>query len=680
MTHPTRALSPSRWRAPRRPLAAAATFLALASGLALAAPQGNLAPPRGSLGPGTGDAASGGPGDPAGSGIVNTASWTTWWAFNREAFLLDFRAPDAPAIGPAALGAKPTTTNPSRPPEQWIHLEVVPPLRALLARSKDLDIQAACLLALGRIGEPSRELLGTDGIEAISPAILEHVNSSNGSIRDLALLALGLTGDASHAPFLVGVAANSKEIRGRLGRRPMDSRTRAAAVYALGALGATTHREPERSFIVHSLVELLPEIREDDDLLAAVSVSLGVAPIPLTAPRPAAKDAEPVEPTGRELAYIRLIEAYEHPKSDVLGKAQIPVALARLVMTANGPEGTDEDPAIAARRDELRGDLIKRLLGPLKGPKPLRNGSLREAHIQALGLLVNADRGPLDAGARAQLLKLAKDRHGREGGLAWLALARTATRCALPNDLVLVEVRGALGDAVVEGPLANRPWALMGLGILEHDGRRRGWPAAAGTLALVTSIHKKSSSNVERGAAAIALGLAGELSAERDLVKGLESGSFQLRGLRAIALALMDARGSMDVLRREAGAGVYRPYFLRELSTALALMGDPGLVNVLVNQLVGAAFMPERVAALSALAWAAQPEAAPTLLRVLQSKRLGRRRIDDTTRAFAAVAIGALCSREAAPWNTRFAQDVTWTAAPPSLTDVRNGGGLLDLF
>ena len=45
-----------------------------------------------------------------------------------------------------------------------------------------------------------------------------------------------------------------------------------------------------------------------------------------------------------------------------------------------------------------------------------------------------------------------------------------------------------------------------------------------------------------------------------------------------------------------------------------------------------------------------------------------------------AIALGAVCGREPMPWGARFARDVVWSAAPPSLTDAEDGGGLLDLF
>ena len=90
--------------------------------------------------------------------------------------------------------------------------------------------------------------------------------------------------------------------------------------------------------------------------------------------------------------------------------------------------------------------------------------------------------------------------------------------------------------------------------------------------------------------------------------------------------------------------------------------------------------MPERIAALQGLAWCNDLRAVPTLLRVLREEHIGKRSIDDTSRAFAAAALGALCSRHSLPWNAHLALDITWNEAPPSLTSPRKGGGVLDLF
>ena len=117
----------------------------------------------------------------------------------------------------------------------------------------------------------------------------------------------------------------------------------------------------------------------------------------------------------------------------------------------------------------------------------------------------------------------------------------------------------------------------------------------------------------------------------------------------------------------------------REASISLALLHADSLVGLLWGNFTQAELMPERIAALQGLAWCNDLRAVPNLLYVLR-KPIGMRSIDDTSRAFAAAALGALCSRRSLPWNAHLALDITWNDAPPSLTSPRNGGGVLDLF
>jgi len=109
-------------------------------------------------------------------------------------------------------------------------------------------------------------------------------------------------------------------------------------------------------------------------------------------------------------------------------------------------------------------------------------------------------------------------------------------------------------------------------------------------------------------------------------------------------------------------------------------LGAEGLAQLLVGKLVSARFMPEKAAALQAMAWVAEPGALDALLAVLKRRRIGGSRVDDTSRAFAIAALGAIGSQRPVPFNAAWAQDIVWNAAPPSLHEAENGGGVLDLF
>ena len=133
------------------PLWVASTLLAPATG------QDPLAPPRGFFGPGSGDVSQGGPGDSGDASVTDSASWTRWWAFNREAYLVAVRGIDPSVLQPAPLephGGVPA--SPWRPDEGPLYGDAVPEILSRLGRTRDLDIQRAAVMALAKIGPPPK--------------------------------------------------------------------------------------------------------------------------------------------------------------------------------------------------------------------------------------------------------------------------------------------------------------------------------------------------------------------------------------------------------------------------------------------------------------------------------------------------------------------------------------------
>ncbi len=643
----------------------------------LAPAQSLLGPPRGFFGQGPGDSTQGGPGDRGGTVVTDGASWTRWWTFNREPFLASLRVPDAGEVRAAELGGEPSPLPPYRPSERRIHTEVVPLLRERLAKTKDLDLAAACLMALAKIGDPPRDLARAEDLPSVAPLIEARLRDSNERVRDIAVLSLGILGDPRHVPLLSSIASDQAEGHDALGTRRIDLRTRAFATVALGRYGFSTLRESQRTSVAGHLLALAESEREEADIATAAIVSVGWSPLTLQ-PTPTS-DEEPRE--GLERMVIRLLALFEDRETDVRARAQLPVALARLVGEA---EFAADAKDVAATRERLRRVLITRLTEAIAERGGERNASVREGAVQALGLVVRPRPEAMDRTAIEALLRVTETGQEREGGLAWVAIARIGGRAgkdAKDQDrLIANDLRSKLGIATAEGPVSRRPWAALGLGLLDHEAQARGAAPALGSQALLRNRLGKASSPEATSAAAIALGLAGDPEAVKPLVAGLDQGDFQIRGLHATALALLQTQDAIGALRDIAASNIYRPYLLRDTSTALALLGDPDLVQLLVNKLVQARFMPERLAAVGALAWVQDSAALPALTFLLREKRVARRNIDDTTRAFAAAALGSLCAREVLPWNTYLAQDLTWSAVPLSLTDPDDGGGILDLF
>lgn len=634
-----------------------------------------LAPPRGFFGPGPGDASQGGPGDTGDLSVTDSASWTRWWAFNRESYLVAGRGLDRAVLDPVALdpAAAPRLVSPWRPGDAELYRGAVVEILNRLDSTRDLDIQRASLLALGKIGPPPTGVVMPEGVQAPLKALRDQLKNRNEAVQNAAVLGIGVHGGIAATALLASIALDEKPGRAALGRSGrIDRRTRAFAAHALGLAGRTSGRVVERRFVVRRLLELLEQDGDDTDLATAAILGLGHCPLPVATPAGA-------ELVHRGAVHDALLAYLRSGKSDLRARSQVPVALARQAYWPAQPTADAHASLLA-----LRLSLLTELTG-MVGPRAKTHPLLREGVVQALGLLAGAVHGDArrsgpDKAALEVLDWVAREGQEREAGLAMIALARAAARGPVPEDPVTVDVRGDLGTLAAEGQPSRRPWALLALGVLAHERGQLGAAPALGTLALIRRRLERAPTPEERAAAGMALGLAGDGEASRALIDRLDEGDFKIRGLFALSLALLPDRDAIPELAKIARSNIYRPFLVRDVATALGVLGYEGLSQLLVGKLVSARFMPEKVAALQALAWSSEPGAVPALRAVVTRKRIDRRRIDDTSRAFAIAAIGAIASRDPFPFNGPWAADVVWAAAPPSLHDDERGGGVLDLF
>jgi hypothetical protein len=614
--------------------------------------------------------------------LEGSASWTRWWAFNREPFLAEIRRPGAGDVQAMPLGGARTTGALPGLSETKVFTEVVPMLQARLEKTRDLDLAVGCLLALGKIGEAPRALIREHELTSVESSIRPRLKHPNERVRDAAVIAMGLVGGPRSTALLTAVVDELDEAKKALGGGRIDQRTRAFATYALGLIGHHSRRPSERTFVVRHLLSVAEAHAKDTEISAAAIISLGWSPLPFERP-----SADPeTAPTGQEATIRRLLALYDSDATDLRARCQLPVAIARLVEARVGPDSSRavDVLAIAVAREELRKEVLQRFtlaLGERGGEK---NALVREGVAQALGLITQPRSDGADRDATERLIRTAKNGQEREAGLAILALSRVASRGGLEKEGEAASIADDLTKTFAElasnGSASQRPWATLALGLFEHSRAAAGGAASLRNRAVLSRQLEKAVSPEGTGAAAIGLGLAGNDEAGPALTRGLVTGAFTVRGLFATALALLQSESAISSLRSVAANSLVAPTVLREASISLALLDDDELVELLVSKLARARFMPERLAALQGLAWCNDPSAVPALLFVMREDRIGKRKIDDTSRAFAAAALGAICSRRSLPWNAHLALDITWSASPPSLTDERDGGGVLDLF
>lgn len=618
--------------------------------------------PGSTVGPGA--ATSGGPSSNTG-GFSDTdpAAWSQWWSFNRDSYLALREAvfagtPTATGFDDFYLGRGGGFANQAglRPEDKALYDHVVPALIAALERQKDTDIITACLMALAKIGD--RE----DGYPGVASVIEPWLENGNQEIHETATIALGILGDPQAAPLLADLMLNREGARRRLRRASIPHRTQAFAAYGLAQIGFRSSAEAVRSYCVHELsaAVALGDKPERDRMVAAI---IGIGVIRLEPEDPDGFDIEVERGAGisREGQLAFLWEYWQKPRLDPRVQAHIAVPLARLASGAH-PEW------------KVR---LGQSFAKTYGQHSKASAMVQQGAVLAAGLLGDNDQDAEDQRLRNSLnwvISEGGDRLSRH--LALLSLARVGAREGTgPAGNAPAEARGLLMRLLARGGTAQRPWAALAVGLLERGNVAAGRAKAEGTRLALKDAFKKAASPSEQGALAIALGLVAETSATEELIERTGNGDENTRAHCMIALGLMGAQEAIATLQSVAGRSTYRPGLVREAAIALAMLGDKSVARGLVTRLTKSHKLFEQLAATWAIGFVGDSRVVMPLVEVLSNKRE-----NDTTRAYAAVALGAICDKEAHSWNAKIAADVLWWQAPRTLFDPQGGKGVLDLL
>lgn len=613
--------------------------------------------PGSTMGPG--GATAGGP-STGGAGAPDTdpAAWDQWWSFNRDRYLAledaVFEGGD-PATGSGDFflgkGARDRVGAGLRPDEDVVRNAVVPALLAALVDQDDADVITGVLLALAKIGDPP------DGPLETAALLRPYLAHSNQEVHESAAIALGILAQPDAAPLLADLMMDTTAGRAVAGRKEIPQRTRAFAAYGLGLVGARADAEAVRRFAVHELARAAVADAPSRDLAVAAIVSLGLVRLDGAGPHGGGGDGLPRVSASREGQLQFLLALWRGGDLDDRTRAHLPVPLTRLA-----------DGADASCKRALIEELAAAVAPRSKEPAVVRHGALL-----ALGRIADDDLDPEDRAARAALAGATEggDRLGRN--LALLGLARAAARKGTgPVGEVPAEVRARLLRHLSRGSTTERPWAALALGLLEHGNAATGQPPAEDAR---RALHDAfgGASPMEQGALAIALGLVRHEPAEGDLIQHTTTGDENVRGYAATALGLMECARAAPTLADVVARSTYQPGVLREAAIALALLGDKSAVPLLVQRLDAAERMFEQVSLTSALGFIGDARSVAPLVAILRNESRS-----DTTRAFAAVALGMICDKESLPWNSAIAEDVLWWQAPPTLHDPAGGKGILD--
>lgn len=571
--------------------------------------------------------------------------WSHWWRFNRSLYT---------RRGEALYGAGPGVQG-MAPDVDFLREEVVPALLTVLEREKDKDLLIAALMALGKFGLDAPDT-PRGPVLSSQEAITKMIEHGNLEVSESAVIALGMLGTLDVAQPLVQIMKGES---GHTRRKQVSRRMRALAAYGLGVVGRRTAAEAVRAYCVHHLVESINHLDSvSPDVGVACVIALGMVRLRPATDGIAPDRAAPPPSASRQGQVGYLLELLGGSKVESRVLAYVPVALARLAA---------DQPGL---RDGVAQDLIARLALRSKEAQEIRLGC-----VQALGLLGNSDQTSMDAAIRSRLMELARDGDRLERSVSLVALGRIGGRSGggLPGDAA-VTLRNYLMGRLESGQTNQKPWAALGLGLLERGRAAAGQPPALGTLHSMRHLLTKPASPDLAGSLCIALGLAGDKEATGELLRRASKGDEFTRGNAMIALGLLRAPEARNLLWAVT-QDTQRPLLAHKGALALALLRDRQIQSALYAESTKARFIVYQVAALYSLAYVGDGQSLAHLYSILTGRRQS-----ENARAAAVAAMGIIADKDLVPWNHAIGWDANWWKAPKTLLDPVDRRGILDVF
>ncbi len=629
---------------------------------------------------------------------IDLSVWQLWWGFNKDPYLNLRAKVNAGNVATGSegfwigqgqrTGAKETLA----PSELEIRGQIVPALRRVLREERNNNILSGALVALARIGEdPKTE----SGRSELATEFVRFLGDPTQEVAETAALCLGILGSDSPdtIALLCGMAENdvataNAAIERIDGSAPKLSgtfnfRTRSFATYALGLVGAKSVLPAHRREIVQRLVQLCEgPARElgNHDLAVACVVSIGLVPLEDVAvpvgfvPAPRKPFPRPAGLTTRAEQVAWLMWYFEDERNTFLVRAHAPRAAAHLCASAAGREDTRALKAAVARRF---------VAGMCK--LSYFQNELKQSCILALGALGDCDDDELDREIRADLMAVRKELSDQTcRNFAAIALAQVAGRpgsgerplAGLEGTSDSGNVRLYLLDGLERGKGVYRAWAGLSLGVLERTLSDAHQATSAEVRERLRTALAEARQPSEIGAFAIASGIQLDVDATSVLrAKFASTADEEARGYVAIALGLVNDRESIATITDVVAKSRFRPELLRSAAIGLGLMGDKAIVPTLVDMLDDARGLSSQAAIAAALGFLGDRRAIPKLVMFLENPEH-----TDTSRGFAAAALGLVADRAMLPWNATISIDLNYRASVPTLTSPSAGTGVLDIL
>ncbi|MFT7670295.1 MAG: HEAT repeat protein [Planctomycetota bacterium] len=633
-------------------------LVSLALSPLLAAHGGVYRGPGSSVPPGGSPGGGGGPSSGGGGGSAAAVDWRVWWSFNRDGYM---RVKDAVHRAPSTTGdndfyagkGKKSAGFLTHVTDYELKTRVVPGMLEALKQTNNQDLITAILMALGKIS------LDPEDGEPVEPVLRSYLAHSNQEIAETAAISLGLFGRELSAMTLTALLADSEKGRQLVGRKKVPYRTRSFAAYGLGILAQSSPRVDVRNLAIRQLMTTLKEAdTATPDLSTACLLSIGLCPLTVKGAWDP-KMGAPRSVTSLEGQVAWLMNWLLKNDESLEVRAHAPMALTRLALL--GGEGT-------------RIAVARMFVSSIAGGKLEMN--LERAMLVSLGELGDADDDELDIEIRKILRDAVGSADAPSRVLARVSWARVLSHPGTGNNttIALEEGRNWLLQDLSRGRSTTRAWTALAIGILGFERGRNGLEVSPTLSRSLRMAARKYKSPRDIGAMCIAMGLAGDTDSSEDLEEQLTRNADDgLRGSAAIALGLLRSAKSREAITALISKAEHRPILLRELATALILLGDHSALPQLIHGLRQAKSLADQSAHAFAIGRIGDQRAVQPLLEILRDEDLS-----ETTQAFAAAALGVIANDSPLPWNANLAANLQYSVAPSSLAG--GGRGVLDLL
>lgn len=231
----------------------------------------------------------------------------------------------------------------------------------------------------------------------------------------------------------------------------------------------------------------------------------------------------------------------------------------------------------------------------------------------------------------------------------------------------LAKIGGSEAEKVLKEVVTSKTGSFQAFGALALAIYAKNSDSSSSVVQYLRDGLKKSKDTSVKGAFCVALGIIGDKQSEADLVKIMRGKNDEnLRGYAAVSLGMMQAKAAIPAIKEVVQERVKDPDLQRAAATALGLMADKDVVELLSNVINKAKTEYVMSSASLALGYIGDYTAVDVLTKLIEDKK----GVPDLARAQATVALGVVAEDELLPVLHILAIDNNYRAMVEAMQEV----------